>query len=243
MTHFSFHEDDREGLLTLEAISRAVQFNRWMFDQVSPFLNGDILEVGSGIGNISAFFLEQNARITLSDIRSHYCDALKQRFQNDVTTVLTLDLVHPDFKSQYKSLDASFDAAFALNVIEHIENDSLAVENLNWLLKPGGKMVILVPAGQSLYNKLDKQLEHYRRYSKKSLNALLIDAGFAVEKTKYFNALGIPAWWFSGSILQNKIIKEGQMDFYEKLVPLAKLTDQLLFNKTGLSVIGYGVKK
>lgn len=244
MTHFSYHDDDLEGLLTLEAVGRAVRFNRWMYDQVAPFLSGEILEVGSGIGNISAFFIEQNARITLSDIRSHYCDALNKRFQNPdiLKTVINLDLVHPDFKILYKNLEASFDSAFALNVIEHIEMDHLAMKNLNWLLKPGGKIVILVPAGQSLYNKLDTHLEHYKRYSKKSLQQLFVESGFKVENTKYFNALGIPAWWFSGTILQNRIIKEGQMDLYEKIVPLAKLMDALLFNGIGLSVIGYGTK-
>jgi SAM-dependent methyltransferase len=242
---FTYHDDDQEGLKTLEAVGRAVHFNRWMYDQVGPFLSGNILEIGSGIGNISAFFLEQNALLTLSDIRDHYCEALQQRFQQSATLsgVLNINLVHADFKSIYKSLEASFDGAFALNVIEHIEEDSLAMKNLHWLLKPGGTVVILVPAGQVLYNKLDVHLEHFKRYDKPSLRRLLQSSGFKVNKLKYFNALGIPAWWVSGAVMKNRIIKEGQMDIYEKLVPLAKLIDLLCGNLIGLSVIGYAVKE
>jgi hypothetical protein len=103
--------------------------------------------------------------------------------------------------------------------------------------------VILVTAGQVLYNKLDVHLEHFKRYDKPSLRRLLQSSGFKVNKLKYFNALGIPAWWVSGAVMKNRIIKEGQMDIYEKLVPLAKLIDLLCGNLIGLSVIGYAVKE
>lgn len=240
MEDFTFKEHDEEGLHTLEAIQDARNFNGWMYEEVVPYLSGNILEVGSGIGNISSFFIERKSEITLSDIRENYCSSLRQKFPGK--NVLKLDLVHPDFRSVYQSYLGKFDSVFALNVIEHIEDDVLALKNIFHLLKPGGKVLILVPAGPILYNKLDKGLFHFRRYTRSSLRQSISDAGFTIRKTWSFNALGIPAWITGGLLFREKEIKKGQMNTYDKLVPIARLLDQLTFRKIGLSVICVGEK-
>ena len=86
MKEFEFQESDQEGLSTLETIAKADKFNMWMFRSILPYCSGRILEIGSGIGNISQFFLKSEFRITLSDIRNNYCAALKQKF-NDSSTL------------------------------------------------------------------------------------------------------------------------------------------------------------
>lgn len=84
-------------------------------------------EVGSGIGNISQYFIDAKSDIVLSDIREEYCNALLQKFPKN--KVLSLDLVHPDFENAYSHLLGSFDSCFAMNVIEHIvEDDHLATK-------------------------------------------------------------------------------------------------------------------
>lgn len=240
MSSFKFKEVDTEGLHTLEAVSEAIQFNRWMFEQVRPFMKGKILEVGSGIGNISAFFTEQKADITLSDIRENYCLALKKQFPQQ--SVLQMDLVDPDFLTKYAALSSSFDGIFALNVVEHIENDVLALENMRFLLKPGGKVLILVPAWPLLYNKIDQGLYHFRRYTSASINSAMTRADYNIEKTWMFNALGIPAWITGGLLFREKELKKGQMNAYDKLVPLARVLDAITFHRLGLSVITVGKK-
>jgi SAM-dependent methyltransferase len=240
MGNFTFKEHDEEGLHTLEAIQDARNFNRWMYEEVAPFLSGRILEVGSGIGNISSCFIEQNAAITLSDIRENYCHALAQKFPDQ--PLLNLDLAHPEFTSAYQRCLEQFDSVFALNVVEHIEDDFLALENIYRLLKPGGKVLILVPAGPLLYNKLDQGLFHYRRYTRSSLQKCILSAGFNICKTWSFNALGIPAWITGGLLFREKEIKKGQMNAYDKLVPIARFLDQVTFRKIGLSVICVGEK-
>lgn len=240
MSSFKFKEVDTEGLHTLEAVSEAIQFNRWMFEQVRPFMKGKILEVGSGIGNISAFFTEQKTDITLSDIRENYCLALKKQFPQQ--PVLQMDLVDPDFQTKYAALSSSFDGIFALNVVEHIENDVLALENMRFLLKPGGKVLILVPAWPLLYNKIDQGLYHFRRYTTTSLSSAMTRAGYTIEKTWMFNALGIPAWITGGLLFREKELKKGQMNAYDKLVPLARVLDTITFHRLGLSVITVGKK-
>jgi SAM-dependent methyltransferase len=240
MTSFQFKEHDEEGLHTLEAVSEAVHFNRWMYEQVRPFMQGKILEVGSGIGNISEFFIHEQALITLSDVRENYCRELRRKFSGH--EVIQMDLVDPDFKEKHKKSASSFDGIFALNVLEHIDDHLTALKNISLLLKPGGKVLILVPAGPILYNKLDKGLFHFRRYTRSSLRQSISDAGFTIRKTWSFNALGIPAWITGGLLFREKEIKKGQMNAYDKLVPIARLLDQLSFRRIGLSVICVGEK-
>ncbi|MBK7965036.1 MAG: methyltransferase domain-containing protein [Bacteroidetes bacterium] len=157
--------------------------------------------------------------------------------------VFNLDLVHPDFESKYAPLLGTFDSCFAMNVIEHIEDDSLAMKNLVSLLKVGGKVLILVPANPILYNDIDKGLFHFRRYTSSMMDQLFLLAPLKMEKKWMFNALGIPAWFFGGKIMRKKEVEGGQMNLYDKLVPIARLLDVITFRKVGLSIIALATKR
>ena len=242
---FSYKEIDQEGLETLTVIEKADKFNKWMYDTIKPFCKGNILEIGSGTGNISQFFLKANQSITLSDIRKNYCDILSNKFSGfrSLKDVITLNLTDPDFDKNFSQYFNTFDSIFALNVVEHIEEDALALKNCHKLLKPNGHLIILVPAFQFLYNRFDKELEHFRRYSKKSLNKIFLDTGFQIQSSKYFNLAGILGWYISGSVLKKKTIPGGQMALYNALVPLFKIVDKVISNAAGLSVVTVGRKK
>jgi SAM-dependent methyltransferase len=244
MAEFTYKEIDKEGLEILDVISSADQFNEWMYNSIKPFCKGRVLEIGSGIGNISAFFLKDKFNITLSDIRANYCDILKDKFKGSETLsdTLILDLTDPLFDIKYQSLTNTFDTVFALNVVEHIEDDHLAISNCKKLLTKNGNLIILVPAYMILYNEFDKELEHYRRYNKKSLNNLFINNGFEIIKSNYYNFIGIFGWFFSGKFQKNKSIPGGQMKLYNKLVPLWKIADKFILNSMGLSVVTIGKK-
>ena len=112
---FSFKELDREGFETLQSIALADKFNDWMYQTIVRFCKGDILEIGSGIGNISEFLIKNKYNITLSDIRNNYCNYLRERFlgQENFKNIINLDLVHPEFDSLYASWVASFNTVFA----------------------------------------------------------------------------------------------------------------------------------
>ena len=235
-SEFSFPELDEVGIDTLDAISFAPRFNRWMYENIKDFCHGEILEIGSGIGNISAHFREEGASIQLSDIRGNYIDILNTSFGDSAQSVLKMDISAPDFNTRYADLIEKFDSIFALNVVEHIKDDALAIKNCRKLLKPGGQLTILVPAYQALYNSFDTALEHYRRYTKKSLNSLFTE-GFKISKSRYFNAFGMLGWVVSGSILKKKTIAKSEMQLYDKLLFIAKTIDFLCMNKIGLSVI------
>ncbi len=170
----NFHDTDPSGLQTLERFARAGRFNRWLFETIYPYCSGKVLEVGSGIGNLSRFFLEKKFLLTASDLRDEYCNILHEKFGRNpyLEAIQPIDLTLPGFEMHYHSMTGKFNTIVALNVIEHIKDAGLAINNCKKLLMPGGCMVILVPAYPFLYNELDKELGilsgirpgHYNNY-------------------------------------------------------------------------------
>ncbi|GEM54461.1 methyltransferase type 12 [Flavobacterium branchiophilum] len=232
-------EIDVEGHITLNVIEKADKFNEWMYHTIKKNCKGKILEIGSGIGNISKYFIKDKYDITLSDLRENYCEILKKKYTNPIVKI---DLVHPNFDSQYKEYLETFDTVFALNVVEHIENDEKAIANCKKLLKANGVLIILVPAYQALFNSFDVELEHFRRYTPNSLKKIISKNGLTIQHTFSFNFIGIFGWYFSGNILKKKTIPEGQMGIFNLLVPIFKFADYITFNKIGLSVINVSKK-
>ncbi|SRR5258705_4637179 len=235
---------DPVGLHTLEVIAKADRFNKWMYDQFKHQLKGEVLEIGSGIGNISQLVIEEGHSITLSDYNEEYCESLRKKFSqyNNVRGVISIDLLDPHFQNKYSVYKEKFDSIFLLNVIEHIEEDEPAVKNCNYLLKPGGHLILLAPAYSWLYCTFDKQLGHYRRYSLKQLKDLMKKEGFSILSGNYFNFTGIAGWFLFGKIMNKKMLSNGEMSAFNKIVPLAKVIDKLMGKKTGLSIIVTGIK-
>jgi 2-polyprenyl-3-methyl-5-hydroxy-6-metoxy-1,4-benzoquinol methylase len=237
-------QNDTYGTITLDAISEADKFNHWMYSTIKPFCNGKVLEIGSGIGNISSFFLKDNYNIFLSDIRIDYCVQLEEKFNGYIGFLgaQVIDLTDPDFEEKYRYHLRKYDTVFALNVIEHIYNDTLALENCYKLLTKNGTVIILVPSYQKLFNHFDTELGHYRRYTKSSLSKIFLSTNFEILHKQYFNFAGILGWFISGNVLNKKEIPKSQMRIYNALVPIFKIVDKLTFNTIGLSTIIIGKK-
>lgn len=236
---------DEVGCETLDVISGADNFNKWMYSTVDKNTIGEILEIGSGIGNISSFFVDNDRHISVSDMRVEYCNVLREKFtgKNNFKNVYQIDIIDPDFDKKHSNLFGQFNSVFALNIIEHVEKDDLAIKNCLKLLKPGGQLLILVPAFMGLFNSFDIELGHYRRYTKRSLEKMFIENKLSINYSRYFNSAGILGWWVSGYILKNRNIPSGQMKLYNRLVWLFKIIDLFTNRFVGLSVIVAGRKK
>jgi len=240
----NFHDTDPSGLQTLERFARAGRFNRWLFETIYPYCSGKVLEVGSGIGNLSRFFLEKKFLLTASDLRDEYCNILHEKFGRNpyLEAIQPIDLTLPGFEMHYHSMTGKFNTIVALNVIEHIKDAGLAINNCKKLLMPGGCMVILVPAYPFLYNELDKELGHFIRYTSGTLQQLLQQEKLEIIHKEYFNAAGIPGWFLNGTLFRKRIVPRAQLQLFDKLVPVMKLADTITFHRIGLSVIAVARK-
>jgi SAM-dependent methyltransferase len=92
--------------------------------------------------------------------------------------------------------DACVDAVTALNVLEHIDDDTQALREIARVLRPGGVAHIEVPAGPGCYDFYDEVLMHHRRYTSRELLAKARTAGFVVERATHLGCLIYPAFWF-----------------------------------------------
>jgi SAM-dependent methyltransferase len=237
-------DKDLAGFETLQSISKANAFNKWMYKTIRPFLKGRVLELGSGIGNISNYILNDFTEVTLSDYNFEYCSILEKKYSTNTNlkSILSIDLEDPDFKRNNEHIKSTFDCIILLNVIEHLFNDQLSVEYCHFLLKEKGNLIILAPAHQFLYSKFDKEIGHHRRYTKRSLSDIVYK-DFKVIHNQYFNFLGMAGWLLFNKFLGRKSLSENSMTIFDMLVPIAKVLDKLLNNKLGISSIVVGERK
>jgi SAM-dependent methyltransferase len=85
--------------------------------------------------------------------------------------------------------DGTFDLVTTLDVIEHIDDDVAALVELRRVLRPGGTLLVAVPAFMFLWGKQDEVSHHHRRYTSRTLRRALARAGFAIERVSYFNTV------------------------------------------------------
>ena len=88
--------------------------------------------------------------------------------------------------------DGAFELVTALDVVEHIADDVGALRELRRVLRPGGVLLVAVPAFMFLWGKQDEVSHHHRRYTARTLRRALAEAGFAVDRTSYFNTMLFP---------------------------------------------------
>ena len=206
-----------------------------MFDRIRPWLGTRVLEIGSGIGTLSAMLVDR-ARLVLTDTRAEYLAQLRRRFEGRPNiSVARLHL--PDDGADVAR--ERFDTIICLNVLEHVADDIRSLAAIRNLLQPGGRLVLLVPALRALYGTLDRALGHYRRYARAELEAKFAQTGFRVVHIEYFNLAGVPGWWFAGRVLRRQMIPAGSLRLYDTLVPLFKL-ERLLPWRVGQSLIAIG---
>ncbi len=228
------------GFETLEVLEGADRYNEWIAESILPYISSPVLEVGSGTGNISQHFLSRSP-LYITDSDNGLVKKLKEKFKGKKGVFIEyLDITQiPQGK-----LRSYFATIFAVNVLEHIENDSKALKNMSSLLRKGGRLVLLVPANKGAFTNLDKVLGHYRRYEKDELTERLTGAGFSVEKISYFNFLGLLSWIIRDKFeRKNFHLKPYQIAAFDMVVPILKRVEKYIRVPLGISLVAIARKK
>ncbi len=209
--------------------------NRWLFNQIKPYIGDRVLEIGSGIGNISALLSSLKKKLILTEINEHYVDYLRQRFiGNPSIEVFRKDVTSNDFLDLR---NFNTDTAVCINVLEHIKDDNKALENIYHTIELDGKLILVVPALKPLYGSIDKGLDHFRRYSRTDLKDKLESKGFIVEEMFYHNFLSAIGWFVNGRILKKKIISSVQVKILDLFIPIIAAIERRIKVPLGLSLI------
>jgi len=222
---------------TLSKMNALERFNRHLYDTIKPWCGKRILEVGAGTGNITRFLLK-SGDVVATDVNAASVSRLSDQFQGwDGFEAHAWDVSQPP---PAPIEGRRFDTVVCLNVLEHVRDHEAALRNMRDMLAPGGKLVLLVPAGQELYSDLDRNLGHHRRYGRDALVKLLGAAGFRVGEVKWFNLMGVLGWFVNGRVLKRDRLPVGQLGVYEMVAPLVLPVEKRVKLPVGLSLIAVG---
>jgi SAM-dependent methyltransferase len=222
------------GRHTLEVMNEAQWYNKWVFSLIKNHLKGDILEVGTGIGNF-ADMLSKKGKVTAIDIDRGYIEELKK------TTSIDVGLGDIE-KEKYFFGDKKFDSIVSMNVVEHIKRDENAIRNMYNLLKKGGKLILLVPAHQFLFSNFDEKLGHFRRYSKSEVERLVERAGFEDVSVRHINWWGAFGWFVFMKLSGRNSMPRSPVKIFDYFARALLFPEKFIKMPFGLSIIAIAEK-
>lgn len=219
------YRSDQYGSQILARLSRAPRFNLWMADAIRPFCGDRVLEIGSGVGNLSRALLPRTHYVA-SDINPLY-----------LQTLTNLSAERPYLRASYcdvsdlasfPNLEQGFDTVICLNVLEHVDDARQSLLNIKSVLAPNGRAIVLVPQGPGNFGTLDEVLGHRRRYTRDTLTDLGAQCGMKVRAMLEFNRTGTIAWWLNGRLLRRKRFGLAQIWMLNLITPLMRALDGVL---------------
>jgi len=223
------------GVETLRRMASVDKYNDWIFSTIEERVGQRILEVGCGLGNMTPYFLGRDHLVSI-DILPASVQHVKERLSRESNfRALRADICST---STYEALKPNrFDTVVCLNVLEHIQDDALALRHMAGLLEPGGRLLLFVPAGQFLYGKLDAALLHYRRYDADSLRCRLERAGLRIESLRHMNVAGVPGWYLASRILRRRTPPRALLGLFNLLTPAFRRLEDRVRVPFGLSLV------
>ena len=225
---------------SLDTLSGLYDYNHWVYSMVRPYVSGRVLEVGCGVGTITRFLSMNADEVVGVDPVGRFVDRFKQAFAHmshvSAHQGFLHDLPRPEDECHM------FDTVVNCNVLEHIQDDVGAVATMAQQLRPGGKLTVFVPAGPLAFGRLDRELGHFRRYTKRSLQAVFEAAGLQWVEGRYCNGIGLLGWWLNSVVLRKRLVPTKQAQAFNRLVPLLSALERMVSLPFGQSVIGVGRK-
>jgi SAM-dependent methyltransferase len=206
-------------------MARLEPYNRWLVSRFERAVGRRVLEIGAGFGNITRH-LKGREILVASDLDPVALQHLKGVFRDD-PSVRVASYRFPLTEEARKEIRGfQIDTVVCLNVLEHIEDDRAALADMRAALRPGGRLILLVPALARLYGTLDEHLHHFRRYEKEELERKIREAGFVIEDLRFVNRPGIFGWWLNGRLLRRRVLPRGQLLAFKLLMPMLKREEE-----------------
>lgn len=225
-------------------MGKASKYNRWQFENFLPYIQGRVLEIGCGTGNITQLIAATGLDILSVDIKKEAVLFAKKRVKSKNVSIKNLDI----FSKKIRNELGLFDTIIFSNVLEHIKNDYSALKYCSDYMKNhNSKLILLVPAHKFIYGSLDREVGHYRRYNKKMIVDIAIKTGFNIKDMYYFNFVGAIGWFINFKILKrigSNHDNDAQVNFFDRfLVQPVKFIESFIRPPFGISLIAILEKK
>lgn len=227
----------QSGFSTLSAsIGDADNYTKWILDVFSPYVGTRLVEIGLGYGNFLPFMQGLEDYLGVDIDEEVVATAAAARADADF---LMCDISEAGFPERVGI--ERFDTTLCVNVLEHVDDDRVALANLFSVTRPGGHMLLFVPAFEFLYTSLDQLAGHLRRYTLDSLSQVLPQSGTRVKRLEYFNPVG-GVGWFAQKLVRHKDLDSAVMGaqirvFDRYVLPISRMVNPLTRRVFGQSVI------
>ncbi len=196
-------------------MARARNYFAWQARLVKPELGRRVVEVGCGTGNFTGAILDRELLVAL-DIEPACVERLRARFPGrENLQTLVCSPGTPEFAELARFRP---DSCVCLNVLEHIEDDAGALRSMARILPPGGRVVLMLPAFPALYGPIDRNLGHFRRYTRRSVEEVAERAGLKVARVRFMNTVGFFAWWANARLFRREAQSAGQIEVFDRAI-------------------------
>ena len=205
-------------------------FRKYQFDLIKEFVSGNVAEIGPGNGIILRLYLDHCDKLDLFEPDKNLYSKLNDKFSNYKKITVIND--------ELNTSSNIYDVILYLDVLEHIEDYEKEILKAHNALKKGGYLLINVPAFQFLYSDFDKDVGHFRRYSKKDITNLCSNYNLEINKLKYYDSIGFFLSFLSKMTRSNyKKNFEKKIKIWDSLIPFSRILDKIFISYFGKSLL------
>jgi SAM-dependent methyltransferase len=209
------------------------RYRAFQLEMMRPYLGPTVLEIGAGLGEFAAQ-LGGLQRHVVTDVDPQAVASMAERFADrPEVEARVVDLSHGPVEA-----GDPVSTVVAINVLEHLDDDTGALRTLAQLIEPGGRIVLWVPAYMQLYGEFDRAVGHVRRYTPATMGAAIRHAGLTAELVRPVNFLGGIAWWATVRRGGVSVPRPGLVRAYDRfVVPVTRAVETRVTLPFGQSVL------
>jgi SAM-dependent methyltransferase len=228
---------DDFAAIDLQQMQQARRYTDWIAGQIRPHCGRRVLEVGAGIGNITRRLLGHAEYVCALEPNPTCFESLERDlagYRGFECRPWRIEDCTIEFAAERQ-----IDTIVCVNVLEHVEAEVETLKRFREMLhRPAGRLLLVVPAVPAAYGAIDAALGHYRRYSRRHLRSILLDAGFSIDSLHYSNLIGLIAWFFNARIARRVQQSDSQIKVFDRfIVPWSSQVERLVPPPIGQSLV------
>jgi SAM-dependent methyltransferase len=220
----------------LDLFAAVRNWKAYWSSKIRPFVAGDVLEAGAGIGSNTPFLdsggmgrwvcLEPDVELGAQLAANLKAAASGRTYETVFGRVQDLDF------------GSKFDTILYVDVLEHIEDDRRELEDAASRLRRGGRIIVLSPAHQWLFSPFDAAIGHFRRYDRAMLRRIS-PSGLRLERLFYLDSAGLLLSCANLLLLRQSMPTKAQLRIWDSwVIPLSRVLDRCVLNSVGKSIVG-----
>lgn len=220
----------------LHLFEKALHWKKYFSSFILPYINDYVLEAGAGLGANTVFLnTGHSQRWLLLEPDMNMKEMLQSKLADGLlpanckVAAGTIQELNPQEK---------FDSIIYIDVLEHIKEDGKEMQLAAELLVPGGHLIVLSPAFDLLFSRFDKEIGHYRRYTKSSLQQIIPRHLLPVH-ILYLDSIGFFLSLMNRWLLHQKYPTARQVNFWDRYIMFfSRIADKIVYYSFGKTILG-----